>query len=93
MWHDIQPDTGVEEIIKEMPVGLMAPEYVTYIYTTDGREFRVRGLQIDYTGWGFPKIIAYVFDDEAARHIYAELGIPTPGNVWKFPGTSIDSLL
>jgi MmyB-like transcription regulator ligand binding domain len=88
IWRDIQLDTGIEEITKEIPSGLVTPEYVTYIYTIDGRKFRVRGLQIDYTGWGFPKIIAYVFDDEAARHIYEELGLPTPGKIWEHFGRS-----
>jgi hypothetical protein len=80
IWSDIQIDTGVEKISKQMPTGMLVPEYVTTIYRPDGREFRVRGLQIDYTGWGYPRIMVYTHDNEDARQIFEELGIPASDN-------------
>jgi hypothetical protein len=82
IWEKIHPDTGIEEIQKDMPLGMLAPEFVTHIYTRDGREFRIRGLQIDYTGWDYPRIMVYMYDDEYARGIFEELGIPTSNNGW-----------
>jgi len=73
IWDNIEIDTGIEEISKKMPEGMKAPEYVTNIYGLDGRKFRIRGLQIDYTGWGYPQIIVYTYDDENARCIFEEV--------------------
>ena len=79
-WDEIQIDTGMEKIMSDMPPGMIVPEYLTHIYTPAGDEFRLRGMQIDYMGWGYPRIFAYTYDGEESRRIFTKLGIPTPDN-------------
>ncbi len=82
MWDEIQVDTGAEEVRKQMPEELPFPEYVTKMYTPDKREIRVRGLQMQVVDTEFPRIVAYIPDDEGSVRAFTDLNLPTPYNYW-----------
>lgn len=92
IWNTIHIDTGIDEIKKAMPIKMPFPEYVTVMFTPDGYELKVRGLQIDFMNKDFPRIISFIPDDDSTRKRFTQLGIPTPDNGWGYLTKDIQSL-
>jgi len=82
LWKSIEVDMGMEEIRQLMPERLPFPEYVTKIYTPNGQQIKIRGLQMRVVDIEFPRIIAYVPDDTSSVRILTQAGLPTPLNRW-----------
>jgi hypothetical protein len=79
-FHDIWEKVKVEE--SPPSHDLPFPFYVTEIPIADGQIVRIRGLHIRVIDYEFPRVIAYMPDDASQIHLFAQLGLPTPGTLW-----------
>lgn len=79
IWEEVEVER-YDDLVKK----LRHPPYVTEIFTEEGERLRIRGLQIFSLDSEYPRVIAFIPDDDESREVFTQLGFPTPQNWWGY---------
>ena len=74
MWNEITLDYKNFYQTQHLEI---APQYLIEVITKEGNRLHIRGLQIKFFDKRYPKIIAYIPEDQATQRIFGLLGLPT----------------